>query len=99
MLAKAGEGYAPHWFRTRPTSLLAALYPHPPGARLSLCPLQALRETSGGATMYTPGGAGTMLWTAHPATHYVLGAPASIIGSELSSLLGSDPSLCPVPMP
>jgi hypothetical protein len=28
----------------------------------------------------------------------VLGAPASIIGSELSGLFGSDPSLCPAPM-
>jgi hypothetical protein len=26
---------------------------------------------------------------------YVLGAPASLIGSELSSLLGFGPSLCP----
>jgi hypothetical protein len=29
---------------------------------------------------------------------YVLGAPASLIGSELSSLLGSDPSICLVLM-
>jgi hypothetical protein len=28
------------------------------------------------------------------ATPSVLGAPASLIGSELSSLLGSDPSIC-----
>jgi hypothetical protein len=54
---------APHWFRTWPTSLLAALYPHPPGARLSLCPLQALRGTSAGATMTTPGGASTLYVT------------------------------------
>src|SRR5215212_7511667 len=29
----------------------------------------------------------------------VLGASASIMGSELSSLLGSGPSLCPAPIP
>ena len=29
----------------------------------------------------------------------MLGAPASLKGSELSRLLGSGPSLCPVPMP
>ncbi len=28
----------------------------------------------------------------------VFGAPASLIGSELSGLFGSDPSLCPAPM-
>ena len=39
----------------------------------------ALRGTSGGATMTTPGGAGTL-----PLSQFtVLGAPASIIESEL----------------
>src|SRR5215211_1838196 len=46
--------------------------------------------------MTTPGGAGTTL---RPHARLpVLGASASIIGSELSSLLGSGPWLCPVPL-
>jgi|SRR5215211_1370701 len=36
-MAEAGEGSAPQWF-SHPASLLAALYPHTPGARPSLCP-------------------------------------------------------------
>src|SRR5215213_11866712 len=47
----------------------------PPWRGPSHCALCALRRTSGGATMTIPGGAGTT----HPP---VLGAPASIIGSE-----------------
>jgi hypothetical protein len=46
-------------------------------ARPSLCALSALRGTLGGATMSIPGGAGTT----HPP---VLGAPASLIGSEFA---------------
>jgi hypothetical protein len=42
------------------------------------------------------------VWQAHPSEHltalHVLVAPASLIGSELSSLLGSDPSLFPTPI-
>jgi hypothetical protein len=34
--------------------------------------------------MTTPGGASTMLWTAHPATH-VLGAPAHRVGASLAN--------------
>src|SRR5215203_6038806 len=45
----------------------------------------ALRGTSGSATMTTPGGAGTT----HPP---VLGAPASLLGSELPSYRA--PALC-----
>ena len=41
--------------------------------------------------MSAPGGAGT-LQTIYLQLLHVLGAPASLIGSELSSLLGSDPS-------
>jgi hypothetical protein len=47
--------------------------------------------------MTTPGGAGTAL-TESTVTSSVLGAPASIIGSELVVQLGSDSSLCPDPM-
>src|SRR5215217_2396386 len=52
----------------------------PPWRGPSHCALCALRRTSGGATMTIPGGAGTT----HPP---VLGAPASLIGSELSVYL------------
>jgi hypothetical protein len=45
----------------------------------SLCTLEAVRVICGGASMTTPGGART--------TPYVLGAPASLIGSELSVYL------------
>jgi hypothetical protein len=61
-----------------------------------LCALSALRGTSGGASMTTPGGAGTLLPLSQSP---VLGAPASSIGSARSRLLGSGPSLFPVPMP
>src|SRR5215208_2477121 len=64
---------------------------YPPGRGLRIAP-PALRGTSGSATMTTPGGAGTT----HPP---VLGAPASLLGSELLAQLASDPSLCPVPVP
>ena len=37
--------------------------------------------------------------TQSTATTFVLVAPASIMGSELPSRLGSGPSLCPTPMP
>jgi hypothetical protein len=64
----------------------------------SLCALEALRGTSGGETMTTPGGAGTTLWTAclkltraRPTGFYHgVGAPW---------LQGSGPSLCPTPKP
>jgi hypothetical protein len=46
----------------------------------------ALRGTSGGASMTTPGGAGISCSTA---TSSVLDAPASLIGSELPWLTGS----------
>ena len=52
-------------------------------ARPSLCAPSALRGTSGGATMTTPGGAGTI----HLLFPHVLGAPASLIGSKLSVYL------------
>jgi hypothetical protein len=53
-----------------------------------------LREISGGAPMCTPGGAGTRYAT-RSNNPPVLGAPASLIGSELYGLLGAGPSLCP----
>jgi hypothetical protein len=61
-------------------TIVAALYPCPLSARPSLWALasQALRGTSDDATMTIPGGAGTL-----PKASSVLGAPASIIGSEL----------------
>src|SRR5215211_6379351 len=65
-------------------------------AAFALRPPSALRGAVGGASMTTPGGAGTTL---RPHARLpVLGASASIIGSELSSLLGSGPWLCPVPL-
>ena len=45
----------------------------------SLCALEAVRVICGSASMTTPGGART--------TPHVLGAPASLIGSELSVYL------------
>jgi hypothetical protein len=77
---------------------LAALFGCPSLARPSHCAPEALRCVVGGATMAIPGGACTTLRTAHCCTH-VLGSPVSLIGSELPWLTGSDPSLCPGPMP
>jgi hypothetical protein len=48
----------------------------------SPCTLEALRGTSGGATMVIPGGAGTALTESTVTFSHVLGAPASLIGSE-----------------
>jgi hypothetical protein len=97
-MPEAGEESTPHWFRTRPTSLLAALYPHSPGARLSLCPLQALRGTSGGATMTIPGGAGTypmrkrsFLRARRTGFYHRVGVPHN------PHRRGLRPSLCPHP--
>src|SRR5918999_4203183 len=73
----------------------------------------ALRRSVCGATMTTPGGAGTLRMSF--CTFLVLGAPASIIGSELSVCLApafilslaalfsfpfvlARPSLCPTPI-
>src|SRR5215213_5405343 len=61
----------------------------PPWRGPSHCALCALRRTSGGATMTIPGGAGTT----HPP---VLGAPASLIGSELSVYLAPALRFAPV---
>ena len=47
--------------------------------------------------MSTSGGAGTLLSQSTIDTYSVLGAPASLIGSELPWLTGSGPSLCPTP--
>jgi hypothetical protein len=78
-MSEAGEQSAPHRFRTRPTSLLAALYPHSPRARSSLCALEALRGTLDGASMTIPGGVSTPRKACHNFPH-VLGASASITG-------------------
>jgi hypothetical protein len=67
----------------------------------SLRALSALRGTSGGASMTTPGGAGTRYVT-YSDNPPVLGAPASLIGSEFlhnPHRRGLRPSLCPNPMP
>src|SRR5215218_2242805 len=79
--------YCP-WPRRFSPSYLARPFP---------LPLDALRGTSGGATMTTPGGARTTLWTAFlkltrarpTGFHHRVGAPW---------LQGSGPSLCPGPM-
>ena len=103
---KVGDGALPHCrFRTRPTSLQAALYTHPPQARPSLLALAslALRGAVGGASMTTPGGAGTPFPSALQLLR-VLVAPASIMGSEFPqfswlNLLGSGPFALPRPDP
>jgi hypothetical protein len=51
--------------------------------RPSLCVPSTLRGTVGGASVTTPGGAGTPQPTVHSP---VLGTPASIVGSELPPL-------------
>src|SRR5215217_2274298 len=51
-----------------------------PGARPSLCALEALRCVVGGETMTTPGGTRTACYVCLNLP--VLGAPASIMGSE-----------------
>src|SRR5215213_4999194 len=79
--------YCP-WPRRFSPSYLARPFP---------LPLDALRGTSGGATMTTPGGAGTTLWTAFlnlprarpTGFHHRVGAPW---------LQRSGPSFCPGPM-
>jgi len=80
----------------------AALFPIT-SARPSLCALSALRGTSGGASMTTPGGAGTPFPSALQLLR-VLVAPASIMGSEFPqfswlNLLGSGPFALPRPDP
>jgi len=57
---EAADGFLPPWFVPRPTYLGRALYLHYRVAWPSLCVLEALRETFTGATMSTPGGAGTL---------------------------------------
>jgi hypothetical protein len=52
-------------------------------ARPLLCALEALRWVVGGASMTTPGGAGTPRKACYNFLH-VLGPPASLIGSQLS---------------
>ena len=77
-----------------PASILSegrALLPTFP-VRAMVCAVSALRAIVCHAIMTTPGGAGTPR-KAHLQLFHVLGAPISLIGSELSSLLGSDPSL------
>src|SRR5215211_1146058 len=62
---------------------LAALYTGPLGARPLALPPSTLRGPLGGATMTTPGGAGTRRLNVQLQPP-VLGASASIMGSELS---------------
>src|SRR5215207_11599438 len=68
--------------------LFAALfYPAPVRQRgLRFAPPSALRATSGGASMTTPGGACTVDTSKYTTTLPVLVVPASLIGSELPSL-------------
>jgi hypothetical protein len=76
-----------------------------PGEFSAACtvPGCALRGVAGGETMTTPGGTSTISRTACCNILHVLGAPASIIGSEFpqSTFLRSFAvaSLSPVPMP
>jgi hypothetical protein len=74
---------------------LAALVGCPFWARPSHCATSALRVTLGWCDHVYP------RWDGHTTDilqfPHVLGAPVSLIGSELSSLLGSDPSICLAP--
>ena len=79
----------------------SGLYTDPGRALLSLfergpflCVLSSLRGISGGASMTTPGAAGTRYVT-DSSNPPVLGAPASIIGSELPSRTGLRPFALP----
>jgi hypothetical protein len=62
-------------------------------------PSCALRGVISGATMSIPGGTGTTPRTVSCNIFYVLGAPASLIGSELSVYLAPALRLCPTPIP
>ena len=76
---------------------LAALVGCPFWARPSHCTPSALRVALGWCDHVYP------RWDGHTTDilqfPYVLGAPVSLIGSELSATMGSGPSLCPAPMP
>jgi hypothetical protein len=79
--------------------LLAALFylPWLHNAAFTLCPLCVARDLGWCEHDYPR-------WGGHTLCHGqikgpVRVAPASIIGSELPVQLGSDPSLCPVPIP
>jgi hypothetical protein len=76
---------------------LAALVGCPFWARPSHCTPSALHVTLGWCDHVYP------RWDGHTTDilqfPYVLGAPVSLIGSELSAPMGSGPSLCPAPMP
>src|SRR5215203_3210013 len=67
----------------------AALWETPLGRGLRSCALSALRGTVGGATMTTPGGAGTHWQSSSP----VPALPASLIRPELPPHRDSGPSL------
>jgi hypothetical protein len=66
---------------------------------LHLAPLCVARDLGWCEHVYPRWGGHTSSPGQHPGTTPGLGSSASIMGSELSSLLGSGPSLCPVPMP
>ena len=76
-----------HYVLGAPASIIGSELPR---ARLRpfALPCCALRGTSGGATMTIPGGTGTPQTTKLQLFH-VLGAPASLIGSELPWLTSS----------
>jgi hypothetical protein len=75
--------------------LFAALFYPAPVRQRGLCfaPPSALRGSIGSATITTPVGRAHP-YPKHTYNFLVFGAPASLIGSELSSLLGSGPSHC-----
>src|SRR5215212_1137869 len=97
-MSEVGERSAHSGFRTRPHYW--PRYPHTPGARPSLLALEALRGTSGSATMTTPGEASTTLRNAlsHApcSAHRLLSWGRS---SYRPPLWGSDSSLCPCFLP
>src|SRR5215212_7970881 len=71
---------------------LAALYPHPLVAQPSLLATSALRATSSGATMTTPGGTDTIPRRVSSNILYMLGDSASLIRVGASTLRGFGPS-------
>src|SRR5215208_772164 len=98
-MSEVGERSAHSGFRTRPHYW--PRYPHTPGARPSLLALEALRGTSGSATMTTPGGASTTLRNAlsHApcSVHRLLSWGRSFLVYLAPALLRFAPSRCPKP--
>src|SRR5918998_4130147 len=66
-------------------------------ARPSLCAYEALRRTSSGASMTTPGGAHTTKYRYNSPSARRIGFYQGVGASTTPTLRGSGPSLCPRP--